>query len=70
MKEDLLERKMPEIETDLSNQIKNLKKAVGINKRSDQLRYEGVLQTVEQLRKNSRNIMNELHSLTDRMNRI
>ncbi len=58
MKEDMLERKMPEIETDLCNQIKNLKKAVGINKRSDQLRYESVLQTAEQLRKETRNITN------------
>lgn len=45
MREDLLERKLPEIDADLCTQIKNLKKALGINKRSDQLRFEGLAQT-------------------------
>lgn len=56
MREDLLDRRLPEIEADLCQQIKNLGKALGINKRSDKLRFEGVMQTVDQLRKNSRSI--------------
>ena len=49
-----MERRLPEIQADLQQQIKNLKKSLGINKRSDQLRYEGIQQTVEGLRKNNR----------------
>ena len=51
-------------------QIKNLKKAVGINKRSDHLRFEGLHQTTDQLRKNSKCIKDELYRLSNRMDRI
>ena len=70
MREDLVDRRLAAVQTDLAQQIKNLSKAVGINKRSDKLKYEGVIQTVEQLRKNSKSIAQELHHLTERTIRV
>lgn len=56
MREDLVDRRLVSVQTDLAQQIKNLSKAVGISKRSDKLKYDGIIQTVEQLRKNSKSI--------------
>ena len=70
MREDLVERKLVDVETDLNKRIKDLRKAVDTSKRSCQLRREGVTKTINQLKKNSINIENSLHNLANKMNRL
>ena len=70
MREDLVERKLVDVESDLKLKMKELKKAVEISKRSCQLRKEGVTQTINQLKRSSINIDNSLHNLAAKMNRL
>lgn len=48
MREDLNDRRLPEIESDLKQQVQMLKKQIGIVTRSDKLRFDGIWATVAQ----------------------
>lgn len=60
MKEDLHDRKLPDTEQDLKQQIQVLKKQIGITTRSDKLRYEGIWQSVANLERSTRTMSNKL----------
>jgi prefoldin subunit 5 len=70
MKEDLVDRELPDLHSSLQQNIKALNQAVNITKRSNKLRFEGLLRSVEQLKKNSRSISSALFLLESRMGKI
>lgn len=70
MREDLRDKRLPEIEDDLKQQIQVLKKTININNRSDKLRYDSIKDNIGQIEKSTRNIKNQLFELNNRMNRI
>lgn len=70
MKEDLHDRKLPDIEQDLKQQIQVLKKQIGISTRSDKLRYEGVWQSVANLERSTRTMSNKLFEIKNYITRL
>lgn len=70
MKEDLHDRKLPDIEQDLKQQIQVLKKQIGITTRSDKLRYEGVWQSVANLERSTRTMSNKLFEIKNYITRL
>lgn len=70
MREDLHDRKLPEIEADLKQQVQALKKQIGIVGRSDKLRYDGVWQTVAHLERSTRTMSNRLFELKNYITRL
>lgn len=70
MREDLRDKRLPEIEDDLKQQIQVLKKSININNRSDKLRYDSIKDNINQIEKSTRNIKGQLYELNNRMNRI
>jgi hypothetical protein len=70
MKEDLHNRKLPEIDQDLKQQAQNLKKQIGIVMRSDKLRYDGIWASVANLERSTRTLSNRLFELKNFMTRL
>ena len=70
MKDDLLNRRLPEIDASLRQQIVALKKQVGINERSEKLRFDSIWQNMDCIHKNNRNISGQLLELKARMEKI
>lgn len=61
MREDLNDKRLPEIEDDLKQQIQALKKTININGRSDKLRYDSIKDNISQIDKSTKNIKNQLY---------
>ena len=70
MKDDLLNRRLPEIDSSLKQQIVALKKQISINERSEKLRFDSIWQNMDCINKNNRAISGQLLELKTRMEKI
>ena len=70
MKDDLYTRRLPDIDSELKQQVTTLKKQLNIQERSDKLRFDSIWQNMDMLQKNNKMIMSNLQEMKARIDKI
>ena len=70
LREELLQRRLTDLEAQLSSKVKDLKKKVMISKRSDLLKYESIQNIFESLAKGHKELSAKVNHIEERVEQL